>query len=170
MGGSGEAPQTPLYTLTEGSRKAYKAGSATGNNGDVKVTNGNHFYFYKRWGDNQNTYFARLKYGDPPDFTLSAGDEIRTVLRFKPGASTGTGLRIVVGTYLGEVATVTNYNTTLISANPQNVDSAENVVVLSKSYPATDNRLEILARPEADTSQKKWEADLEIYVNGVRYI
>ncbi len=58
---SGTAPDVPLYTLTNGSRKAYNSGTATGNNGDVKVTNGNHFYYLKRWGSNSALYFAPLK-------------------------------------------------------------------------------------------------------------
>ena len=164
---SGTAPDVPLYTLTNGSRKAYNGGTATGNNGDVKVTNGNHFYYLKRWGNNSSTYFAPLTTGDAP-FSVSAGDVVRTVVNFDLSKTTGAGLKILFGKYTGDSASLGRYNSILITANPSSGATAENVVTLTQSYAPSE--FFILAQTVSDTSGKAWEADLEIYVNGVRYI
>ena len=164
---SGTAPDVPLYTLTNGSRKAYNSGTATGNNGDVKVTNGNHFYYLKRWGSNSALYFAPLTTGNAP-FSVSAGDVVRTVVNFDLSKTTGAGLKILFGKYSGDSASLGRYNSILITANPSSGATAENVVTLTQSYAPSE--FFILAQTVSDTSGKAWEADLEIYVNGVRYI
>lgn len=164
---SGTAPDVPLYTLTNGSRKAYDNGAVTGNNGDVKVTNGNHFYYLKRWGGNSSIYFAPLTTGSAP-FSVSAGDVVKTVVNFDLSKTTGAGLKILFGKYSGDSVSLKQYNSILITANPSSGATAENVVTLTKSYAPSE--FFILAQTVSDTSGKAWEADLEIYVNGVRYI
>lgn len=161
------APAAPLYEFENGSRKYLQSGNYIYGNGwsDVRVSNGNHFYFYKRWGDNAVYTLGELTVNGAP-FTLTAGDVVRTVLKFDTATTTGGGLRIIAG------PTKNSYNgsgnVTLLTASVTSSLTAEATVTIPQTL--ATGAYNFFVNPTANTSNRTWEGDIEIYVNDVRYI
>lgn len=152
------APVAPLYVFNSGTRQ----------NGNMVVSS-NHFYYKKRYGGNPTNTFGQLSGWDTPPFRFAVGDKVRTVLTFNTSITTGQGVRIVAGTNTGTVAELLAYNTVLVSEdNPIDNAHVEDTVTISKDYQEGD--FQILVNPLVKTAGQIWEGDIEIYVNGTRYI
>lgn len=144
---SSEAPADPLHPLVNGSYKG-----STGSSGDTKVTLGNHVYIYKRYGDANWNGLVPLE----STFTLSVGD----VVDYRINVTRCTGCTWGLQLQDTSAASMT------VKSGITEVGEYTGRLTISVAREMAKHRYYCTS----GSTKKYFEYDLEIYVNGVRYI
>lgn len=142
---SGEAPEVPLHPLVNGNYESSY----------VKITNGNHVWYKKRYAGN-NVQMDLSRWTDGP-FQLKAGDEIETTVNVTQITSSEIRIRIcdTAGTEKGNIL---NYVSTAGTYTRTITLSADVELSSLKSY------------WKSGAASAIFEYDIIMYVNGVRWI